>query len=407
MLEDTFRHTVIVVAAVLWLPGGIALADEIEDKIEQGRALLHTQDHERASKLLKEAIATLQKSIEKDPGNAKAFYLLGNALFYLNHDQEAAKNYDQAISLAPKDAQYHFMRGILARFGGDIQRAEKELAKACTLAPKRPTCVYEWGATLVEMGREDKAEELFRKTLKLNPAHIEARLDLAGLMTEAGKQTEALRLYSEIIKLEPAHVDAHYNIGQIHQNMLAYEPSLRHFLKVVELEPDDWRARAKVIQNCQALGQIKQRDNQRKALFKLWKTGGVESDLYCRDQFKVDRFEVMVFEYFKLAGDEAIRYSFKVRAGKEAESGARISLGSYDTITQHARNKGLIGPNQRYFHLDRYKSDGKHETFGFFSTEPSYDDTRQLVERILKGQLEPESSMTPTKDGDSTIRIRP
>ncbi len=377
----------------------LAAGDSARQAIDRAQPLLRTKDHQRAVKLLESAVADLRKATTKDPSDVEAFSSLGMALFYLDLDADAARQFDRAIELAPNDAYNHFMRGILAKFQDDWPMAAKELAKAKTLDPKRSDYWYEWAGSLEELKKPEAAGKAYRKTLELAPDHTSAMSDLAGLLMEAKKVPEALQLYDRIVKLDPKDVTAHYNIAQIYQSSLLYRQSLASFRTVVRLDPDDWRSRAKIIQNLQALRRIPERDKARDALLKLHGDGKVDSELFCRDQFKVGESSVMVFEYFKLEGEEPVRYSFRVNDPESQKSIARISLGSYDYICEHARNSGKISKDQRYFHLDRYFPDDKHETFRFFVGEPTYDETRKLVVKILEGKLEPESSMTPTKDG--------
>ena len=103
----------------------------------------------------------------------------------------------------------------------------------------------------------------------------------------------------------------------------------------------------------------------------------------------------MVFEHFELKGERALRYAFEIIDPEKGKSKYRISLGSYEPTTQFARETGQIGKNERMYHLDGYYPDGVHATFGFFTKEPSYEDTRKSVIAILQGKKQPTSSSKP------------
>jgi hypothetical protein len=49
------------------------------------------------------------------------------------------------------------------------------------------------------------------------------------------------------------------------------------------------------------------------------------------------------------------------------------------------------------FHLDAYYPDNVHETYGFYEGEPSYEETRELVLSILRGEREPISNTPPPR----------
>lgn len=155
------------------------------------------------------------------------------------------------------------------------------------------------------------------------------------------------------------------------------------------LEPLDWRVRAKLVQVYQALGKMPERDKERNDLFAMWKSGQ-PSDLkeqgqYCRDQFEVNGKKVLAFEHFELKGERALRYVFSILNKTEDGEAYRISLGSYNATNAiwRARQNPKPKDDERLFHLDGYFG-GIHATYGMFFPEPSYDDIRARVIKILE-----------------------
>ena len=204
------------------------------------------------------------------------------------------------------------------------------------------------------------------------------------------------------------NINAFYNDGQRHQTSGNHKEALKSFLKVIELDSTDWIARGKVIQEYQALGMYEQRNAQRDTLYFHRKSRSIESlndvDLYCRDQFYVDSNKIMVFEYFELRGEQAVRYSFNVLDGSGKDLIYKLSLGSYEFTTQIAREHGEINKDQRLFHLDAYSLEGEHKTYGFFVDEPDYDSVKVIVLEVIRGKRGQISSTKPTDEG-SEIKI--
>jgi hypothetical protein len=62
----------------------------------------------------------------------------------------------------------------------------------------------------------------------------------------------------------------------------------------------------------------------------------------------------------------------------------------------HEMTKPRPPDDQRLFHLDGYYQWG-HATYGMYTTEPSYDETRNLVIAILEKKLDPVSTSTRSK----------
>lgn len=50
---------------------------------------------------------------------------------------------------------------------------------------------------------------------------------------------------------------------------------------------------------------------------------------------------------------------------------------------------------ERLFHLDGYFKNGGHATYGMYFPEPTYDETRAFVVKILEGKDKPVSSSMP------------
>jgi len=71
------------------------------------------------------------------------------------------------------------------------------------------------------------------------------------------------------------------------------------------------------------------------------------------------------------------------------------SLGSYEMTNSVWRETTKPKPKEgeRLFHLDEYFGNG-HATYGMMVGEPSYDETRAMVVKILEGKTKPQSSST-------------
>ena len=206
-------------------------------------------------------------------------------------------------------------------------------------------------------------------------------------------------------------VVAIYNEGLRLQNEGKHAESFAKFKEVLKHRPADWKARAKAIQEAQALGNFEARDAEHKALASQKNNAGsgplAEAVLFCRDQFSAGGEKVMALECFELGdGDRPLRYSFVVLGKKGAKSSYRITLGSYPTTTEQARIEGDIGADEVVFHLDGYYRSGKHETYAFFTGEPGYDEVRKMVIEILEGKREAISSTTPDGEGGTEVEIK-
>jgi tetratricopeptide (TPR) repeat protein len=223
-------------------------------------------------------------------------------------------------------------------------------------------------------------------------------------LLERRKYAEALTIYKQLLTTLPNNPSLLYNAGMAAFFTKDFATALEMWQHVKKDNPADWTIRAKLIQTYQALKKLPERDAERAELFAMWKKGEpaeFKHEIeYCREQFEVNGKQVMVFEEFELKGNRAIRYVFSIldETGKAEEF--RISLGSYDTTngiwTELQNPKPKEG--ERLFHLDGYFKDGSHTTYGMYPPpEPSYDQIREIVVKILENKFKPLSSSTPAK----------
>lgn len=236
------------------------------------------------------------------------------------------------------------------------------------------------------------------------PAQVaegEKAFKTANELMEQRKNAEALIQYKRALAIlgdDPAIL---FNAGMAAFGSKDYGAALELWKKVKEIDPGDWHTRSKLIQAYQALNKLPERNAERGELFAMWKKGE-PADLkqrveYCRDQFEVNGKQVMAFEHFELKGKRALRYVFSILDETGQAEDFRISLGSYDFTNAVWRETQKPTPkaDERLFHLDGYYKGGSHATFGMYFPEPSYDQIREIVLKILEGKTKPMSATIP------------
>ena len=238
-------------------------------------------------------------------------------------------------------------------------------------------------------------------------AAAEKAFQEGNALMEQRKFAEALARYREGLQHFPSDPALLYNASTAAIIVGDFQTAAPYLKQLVGLYPEEWQSRAKLIQTYQALGDLKARDTHRALLFDLRKRGGGEDkerpemslarqEVYCRERLEVAGKKVMVFEHFELKGPRALRYAFVVLDEAGERESYRISLGSYDATNglwaELNKEKARQG---RLFHLDGYFRDGSHATYGMYHPEPSYDEVRAVVIKILEGQKNPVSTSTP------------
>jgi tetratricopeptide (TPR) repeat protein len=233
---------------------------------------------------------------------------------------------------------------------------------------------------MMDRASKEDAEAMFTRLFE------EAAADMA-----AGRLAEAAQKLDTLLAALGPHPDVLWNLGTARAQLQQHDRALAAWDAYRRAAPDDWRARPKVIQACQALGDTARRDRERAELLALRRAGTdpglAEEPHYCREQLKVGDLPVVAYEVFEPAGPQRVFYLFLVGQPDGTMVG-RYSLGSYDFTTEFEREIGRIGPEERMYHLDWYAGP-MHSTRGFYTSLPDYDAVRAQVAEDLAGESSP------------------
>lgn len=379
----------------------------IEDSDQQLNKILDlfiSGSKDQAIQLLKSNEEALLKNLI-DSSNADSYLLLGRIYFYAEMDVKAENVLNTALSYNKTLPKAHYFIGLINMYANKLLMAETSFEKAIGLDDSNERFFIELGRINERLEKLESAMLNYKKALSLNQLNYTANFNLANLYVGKNDNDKAEKHYKLALKTKPDNLLLNYNLGQLYQTNKSHELALKYFSKVIELDSTNWRAVAKVIQENQALGKISERNHSIKYIYKLWsenKTNElVKQGFFIREQTSIKEGKLFALEYFKLAGDRARKFIFKIQDPATGHNIIEISLGSYDGTTQISRETGGIGADERIYHLDGYLPNGSHYTYAFFNKQPSYDDIKQMVLNVLNGKHKSISSMVPANANKS------
>lgn len=162
-----------------------------------------------------EALASYERAVELDPGDAVPCFNRGNALLALGRVDEALEHYDKAILLAPNHVNAHINRGsALLR----LHRYDEALAAYTRAAAVKPDCAdafYNQGVALMDLGRQDEAIDRFDQAIALQPRHADAFTNRGNAFKTLGRLEEALASYTQAIALVDDNILARFNKAEV------------------------------------------------------------------------------------------------------------------------------------------------------------------------------------------------
>jgi protein O-GlcNAc transferase len=191
------------------------------------------------------AAALFRRVLERQPGNAKAAFNLGECCRRQGDVAGALAGYARAIESDPDmlDAYRHgalaatteaalaaaagedgiarYARSRAANYlnalalkleAGDPATAEATYREAAALAPEDAVVLVNLGELLLALGRPKEAEAVLRQAIALAPSP-EAQTNLGVALAALGRGEAAIDAYRAALTLEPDHLNAQSNLG--------------------------------------------------------------------------------------------------------------------------------------------------------------------------------------------------
>ena len=213
-------------------------------EVDKELAGLKTQD---VLKLLdeskyQEALDVIKDMLSKDPQNAAAFYLQGNAYHYIKDDKSAEESLKKAAELDPKQVGVHFLLGQIyyeaKKNHESIEEFKKELAIATENKDILGGTYLNLGIVYGDMNENDKAAEAFEKAIELMPKEVAAYNELAIIYTKMNKPEKAEEVMNRIKEMANQNPDIFYNLGVNYYNSKNFKKAAEEFQKALEIKPD-------------------------------------------------------------------------------------------------------------------------------------------------------------------------
>jgi tetratricopeptide (TPR) repeat protein len=139
-----------------------ALTDSDNESFNKGKEALEKND-------AKQAIVHLTQAIRKDPKNAEAYCLRGQAYYHESEYEKAESDLNSGIQLDDKLAEAFFWRGRVGRILGKQKEAVRDFTQALRLDSKNTLALADRAMTYYEMAEYAKTVSDFKQAVKLDP----------------------------------------------------------------------------------------------------------------------------------------------------------------------------------------------------------------------------------------------
>ncbi|MSR78269.1 MAG: hypothetical protein EXS63_08635 [Candidatus Omnitrophica bacterium] len=215
---------------------------------------------------------------------------------------------------------------------------------------------------------------------------------------EKSEFDKALPYLEKVYESHPDSPGLLWNLGIASAELNRHKAALNYWEAFRKLQPDNWKATTKIIQAYQGLGDKQNLNKERADLLALRLSQQVkelsEAKYYCREQFMLNGWKVLAFEYFELQ-KSIYRFTLADKAGWEKFA---IVFGTSDLDTQVAQKTGEIKEGETAYSWDLYNQEsGVQNLLGFYDSKnlPEYEDVRSKTIKFIEN--DPTLSSGPLK----------
>jgi superkiller protein 3 len=140
--------------------------------------------------------------------------LLGMALRDQSELDESKTYLDKAIELDPKNGRAYFELGVL--YNRQLKQADAEAAfgKAVKFSPGESRFWYAYGEIFRVQERNDEAISAYRKAVELEPPYPKALGKLGGLLVDKKQYDEAEPLLIQAIRKDDKNAVSYWYLGK-------------------------------------------------------------------------------------------------------------------------------------------------------------------------------------------------
>lgn len=229
--------------------------------------LLETAEMHMSKREYAVANSYLDRVIQKQPNNPKAWKLRSDSRKELGNYEGALSDISAAIQLK-SDEKLIQRRAHLRKETGALNEALADFDYLLKLNPKSAKCHKERAKICEELNRDKEALASFSKCIELDPNDDSAHRSRGRQYQIAGQNQKAFDDFTKAIELKPKHAEYYCFRGSTLMTMERYKEAAEDYTKAIEYEEDTglyYRLRASAFRKL-GLTELAKKDESRSQL---------------------------------------------------------------------------------------------------------------------------------------------
>jgi len=192
-----------------------------------------------------EALPILKHSVELDPENLMARFMLARTYVFSYHELQipnfvelTLEQLNYIVKKNPSFPAVHHHLALVYINSGEQSKALEELHTELTLYPGNTQARLELGETLLRLNQQHKAVEQFLIAAKQAPDMPAIQYGLAKALKAEGQTQGAVEGAKRCVRLDGKFADGHYLLGQLYRESQQPELARQEFELFRQLKDD-------------------------------------------------------------------------------------------------------------------------------------------------------------------------
>lgn len=197
----------------------LALVLSVVDRDRRYQGLLSDGDQALAAGNAFSAVEAYSGAIALRPDSMAAHLRRGQAYREQKRDDEAIRDWHEAVKLAPKSTQPLELLGDIRSANGEDAQAATYFERAVALDQSDPTKLYKLALARYRAGLPATAVDPLRSAVALNDNFAEAHYLLGLVLRDVQRTTEALASLERAIRISPNLLAAHEELADLYRSL--------------------------------------------------------------------------------------------------------------------------------------------------------------------------------------------